>query len=128
MPMGGAVGMSRGVPPLLEGAAQSVLANARSRLSPAPPVPPVLTEAERKDAQEAAKSACNLCGAIHAGPNAPACPRVRSFKLDPDGKITEATFWADGKWDVTRVLFVHDALDEARDEAADEADRPKDAA
>ena len=26
----------------------------------------------------------------------PACPRVASFELDPDGKLKAATFWPDG--------------------------------
>ena len=118
---------SPGVPrsqssPPLDRAASDVLEAARARAGigqPAAfPFPPrrVLTEDERKDAQAAAKDACQLCGGIHAAPNSPACPRVRTFELNPDGKVIKGEFWGDGYWDASRILFVADAAEEADDE------------
>jgi hypothetical protein len=72
----------------------------------------VLTADERKEAQAAAKDACTLCGGIHAAPNTPACPRIRTFELNPDGRVVKGEFWRDGEFDATRILFVADAMDE----------------
>ena len=51
---------------------------------------------------------CTLCGGIHAGLSMPACPRVASFELDPDGKLKAATFWPDGEYDASGTYLASD--------------------
>jgi hypothetical protein len=106
--------------PLLEGAAEAAIAAARERAGiggpPRFPFPqrPALTGTERTEAlKEAAARGCSLCGGIHFAPNTPACPRVRTFELNPDGRVVKGEFWQDGQWDATRILFVADAAEEA---------------
>jgi putative hemolysin len=88
--------------PALEGVAQDAIAAARSRVDaltrPRFPLPArVLSEQEKAEAlKSAADAACVMCGGVHPAPNTPACPRVASCKLNPDGRITEASFWPDG--------------------------------
>ena len=38
----------------------------------------------------------------------PACPRVASFELDPDGKLKAATFWPDGEYDASGTYLASD--------------------
>lgn len=117
--------------PLLESAAEQAISAARARAgigqAPRFPFPQrhKLTEQDREAAKEAAKAACTLCGGLHAGPNTPACPRIRTFKLDGDGRVVEGEFWQDGMFDAGRILFVADALDEAEDEDNGAADQPR---
>jgi hypothetical protein len=105
--------------PLLESAASTAIAAARERAGigqpPGFPFPqrPALTEGERDEALKAAgKSACMLCGGLHPAPNTPACPRVRTFEMNPDGRIVKGEFWQDGMFDATRILFLTDAAEE----------------
>lgn len=108
--------------PLLEGAAADAIEAARARAGigqpPGFPFPQRhrLTPDERKEALAAAKDACTLCGGLHAAPNTPACPRIRTFELNPDGKVVKGEFWQDGYWDSSRVLFIADAAEETDDE------------
>jgi hypothetical protein len=123
------LGRPGGSPPLDRPANEAIeAARARAGIGQGPvfPFPQrlKLTDDERKEAQAAAKDACQLCGGIHAAPNSPACPRIRTFKLNPDGRVTEGEFWRDGEFDAKRILFVADALDDEKpgDEASDDAE------
>ena len=108
--------------PLLDRAASDAIEAARQRAGigapPAFPYPQrhVLTPDERKEALAAAKDACTLCGGLHAAPNTPACPRVRTFELNPDGRVIKGEFWPDGMFDASRILFIADAAEETDDE------------
>lgn len=120
-----AVPLSRGEP-LLERTAAGAIDAARDRAGigrpPGFPFPQrhVLTPDERKEALAAAKDACTLCGGLHAAPNTPACPRVRTFELNPDSRVVKGEFWQDGYWDSTRVLFIADAAEENEDGQQDD--------
>jgi hypothetical protein len=100
--------------PLLNNAAQEVIGTAQRFLAPSRPV---LTAGDRKAAEELAqaKLACTLCGALHPLPSTPSCPRLATFTVDADGKVTSGTFWPE--WDTSRVVFLADA---AEDEDGDE--------
>lgn len=109
---------SQGVP-LLDQAAATAIAAARERAGigqpPRFPFPQrhALTTAERDEAlKQAGTNACRLCGGLHAAPNSPACPRVRTFELNPDGMVVKGEFWQDGAYDASRVLFLADAAEE----------------
>lgn len=111
--------MGAGRPPL-ENAASSVLAAARGRIGgqrPYPALPPQKLTAEQQ--QEAIQTisnggGCGLCGGIHAAAEH-GCPRLASFRLDGDGRITEGTFWPDGSWDRSSVVFATDEAEEGTD-------------
>ncbi len=108
---------SRSSPPLDRAASEAIeAARQRAGIGTAPRFPfpqrAVLTPEERKEALAAAKDACMLCGGLHAAPNSPACPRVRVFELNPDGRVVKGEFWADGQFDATRILFIADAAEE----------------
>jgi hypothetical protein len=134
--------------PALDPVAQQAIHMARSRLDVLTrgklPFPvKTLSDEEKAEALKSAKDdACYLCGALHAAPNTPACPRVATFRCNPDGRITEGTFWPDGAtetvtkldgqgnvvsvthrvrsdWDTSRVSFVADLAEE--DDGADGA-------
>jgi len=90
---------SPGLPPL-DHAARDAIRMAQDRLGVLTrgrmPAPQPLSEQEKADAlKSAATDTCLLCGALHAAPNTPACPRVATCKINPDGKVTEASFWPD---------------------------------
>lgn len=116
------LGRPSGSPPLDRAASEAIEA-ARARAGIGQPITfpfaarHKLTEDERKDAQAAAKDACTLCGGIHAAPNSPACPRVRTFELNPDGRVIKGEFWADGAFDASRILFVADAMDDSEEKS-----------
>lgn len=115
--------------PLLDRAAAGAIDAARERAGigrpPGFPFPQrhVLTPEERKEALAAAKDACQLCGGLHAAPGTPACPRLRIFELNPDGRVIKGEFWQDGTWDATRVLFIADAAEEPGTGDDDEGER-----
>ena len=109
---------SYGRPPL-DHAAAAVIEAARNRFDrPAQIPPPRLSVQEKAEvARRTAEGAfCGCCGGFHAGTEL-ACPRLASFKLDGDGSLREGTYWPDGQWDTSRVLFAADA---AEPEPADE--------
>ena len=132
------VHVSPGAPPL-EGAARQALLAAQQRLDTFTGHPrfPVMTREEREEALAAANdTACTFCASIHPGASTPACPRLATFKLNNDGKVTEGTFWPDGasesaiemdgegkvravthhrssSWDTSRVVPVADIAEEA---------------
>jgi len=99
--------------PPLENMASSVLAAARGRhaaFAGRPQFPPAavqkLTAEQQAEAIQtiASGGGCGLCGGIHAAQEY-GCPRLSSFRLDGDGKIVEGTFWRDGEYDTSRVVF-----------------------
>jgi hypothetical protein len=114
------LGRPSGSPPLDRAASEAIEA-ARARAGIGQPITfpfaarHKLTEDERKEAQAAAKDACTLCGGIHAAPNSPACPRIRTFELNPDGRVVKGEFWRDGEFDASRILFVADAMDDSEE-------------
>jgi hypothetical protein len=72
---------------------------------------PDLSPEERAEAAKiiGGGGGCHLCGGLHAGDEL-ACPRLASFRLDGDGKITEGAYWAPGEWeDPERVILAEDA-------------------
>jgi hypothetical protein len=100
--------------PPLDSAAEATIAAMRSHLAPRQPV---LTAQDRADAEQAAAENryCLYCGGIHAGPTTPACPRLASFKVDGDGKITEGTFWEGTAWAEGRVILAEQAAEDEED-------------
>ena len=106
--------------PMFERAASSVISGAGRLLTPVTPqLPrPILSVAERREAEDAVKAGalCLYCAGIHAGPSSPACPRLASGKLNGDGTVVEFSFWRDGEWDTSRVVFAADIEDEGEDE------------
>jgi hypothetical protein len=109
-PPGPAAGPGR---PLLETAASAAISAARQRIGgprfPLPPVPP-LSDEERAEALDviAKGGSCALCGGIHAAADH-GCPRLASFELDGDGNIRAGTFWPDGQYDTSRVVYADPA-------------------
>jgi hypothetical protein len=111
------LGRPGGSPPLDRAASEAIEA-ARARAGIGQPLAfpfpgrHKLTEDEREEALKRAKDeACRLCGGLHAAPDSPACPRVRTFELNPDGKVIKGEFWQDGQFDASRILFVADAAE-----------------
>jgi hypothetical protein len=102
--------------PPLENAAAAALAAARGRMGSGPrfPLPPPqkLTAEEKAEALStiAQGGACGLCGGIHAAAEY-GCPRLASFRRDADGVIVEGTFWPDGSWDRSGIVFATDATE-----------------
>lgn len=54
---------------------------------------------------------CRCCAGIHPGDEM-ACPRLASFELDGDGNIRAGSYFADGSWDRSSVVFATDAAEE----------------
>lgn len=83
-----------------------------------PPAAQKLTAQQQAEAIDtiAKGGGCGLCGGIHAAQEH-GCPRLASFRLDGDGRITEGTFWPDGSWDRSSVVFATDEAEEAGDGA-----------
>ena len=139
-----------GSPPLTR-PAQDAINAARERLAGMqgrpvfPPPRPALTPQDREETLKAAAdgAVCLFCGGIHPGASTPACPRLASFKLNGDGKITEGSFWPDSvtdtvtetgpdgaprtvtfhthtEWDTTRVVFPADAAEDSGNENPDD--------
>lgn len=100
--------------PPLEGAASAALAAVKARMGGQRqfplPAPRALTEQERAEALDviAKGGGCSLCGGLHAA-DEHGCPRLASFELDPDGKIRAGTFWPDGSYDTSRVVYADPA-------------------
>jgi hypothetical protein len=94
----------------LDGAAAAVIASARQRITGTRTFPPApakaLTDEERAEALDTISKGggCACCGGIHAAADH-GCPRLASFRLDGDGKLTEGTYFPDGQWDPERVIF-----------------------
>lgn len=109
----------RGIPPL-ENQASAVLAAARGRFSGQRPYlpqqPMQLTADQKAEALDtiAKGGACRCCAGIHPGDEM-ACPRLASFELDGDGNVRAGTYFPDGQWDRSSVVFATDAAEEAGD-------------
>ena len=100
--------------------AREVIAQARQRVQPQKPLIPAalmpkperpeLTDADRRALGEAiqAGALCACCAGVHAGTEL-ACPRVATFERDGDGKIKAGSYWPDGTWDTSRVVFAEEA-------------------
>lgn len=109
---------SRGPNPFDFAAAEAARAVQARLAAPRHPYPPPLSEAEQEQAQKAASDAakvCRYCIGIHDQPNTPGCPRLASFKLDGDGKVTEGTYWPGTDWAQGRVIFTEDAHEQQED-------------
>lgn len=111
--------------PSLENAAAAALAAAKGRLGSGPRFPlnttkSPLTAEQRTEAMEviAKGAACRCCAGIHPGDEM-ACPRLASFELDGDGNVRAGSYFRDGDWDRSSVVFATDAAEEA--EAGDGA-------
>jgi hypothetical protein len=104
--------------PPLENAASSVLAAARGRMGPrhayptAPP-PQKLTPEQQAEALDIISkgAGCRCCAGIHPGDEM-ACPRLASFELDGDGNVRAGSYFPDGQWDRSSVVFATDAAEE----------------
>jgi hypothetical protein len=99
---------------LIQSARASAFTRGATQMPLPAQLPPVLTTDERTEAEAALADMCRLCAGIHAGSDL-ACPRLASFKLDGDGNVREGTFWRDGEWDTSRVLFAADAVEEDKE-------------
>ena len=110
--------MGGGGQPALEGPAQQVLSQFRQHASSPQLYARPLTEQERTEAQQQPER-CLLCAGIHAGMSTPGCPRLASFKVDGDGKITEGTFWPGTEWAAGRVLFAEDVAEDGEEGGGD---------
>jgi hypothetical protein len=77
-----------------------------------PPGRPQLTAQQKADARKLLKEIgrCEHCGGIHGR----ACPRLKRIRWD-GGKAVEATYWRDGTWPTSDVLFPEDIADDDED-------------
>lgn len=105
---GGGGGFQR---PPLENAASSVLAAARGRMGGSrpqfPPPPKLSADTEAQVLQTVAEGgACFCCGGVHPAADF-GCPRLASFRRDADGTLVEGTYWQDGQWDSSKIMFAH---------------------
>lgn len=105
--------------PPLEAIAQEVIAGVRQRPahSLTPEMMRVLTPAEKAEADkvEQRRLYCHLCAGTHAMPGTAGCPRLASFTLDGEGRVTGGTFWPGLKWSKGRVKFIEDLMESADD-------------
>lgn len=94
-------------------------ARAMQLLSPRP----ALTKAEGREAKETVKTGglCTFCAGIHAGLSSPACPRLASGKVNGDGTVVEFTYWRDGEWDTSRIIFAADIEDAEESEGEEKS-------
>jgi len=93
--------------------AQHLLAPAATSALPAA-ARPALTDQEKRDAGElvSAGKMCAFCAGLHVGASTPACPRLAAGKVNGDGIVTEFSFWPDGQWDTSRIVFVADVAED----------------
>ena len=75
---------------------------------------PQLTAQQKADARKLLKDIgrCEHCGGIHGR----ACPRLKRIRWD-GGKAVEATYWRDGTWPTSDVLFPEDIADDDEEAA-----------
>ena len=97
--------------------AAEIIENARQRTMLSHPVRslpqpsrPVLTDADRRALSEAiaAGSLCRCCAGVHAGGEL-ACPRLAVFEVDADGRLKGGSYWPDGAYDTSRIIFAEEA-------------------
>jgi hypothetical protein len=97
--------------PPLDPVAAHVISQARQRFDGTRQPSARLTAEDDKALQEtlAENKGCRLCGGIHANPHAPetACPRLKTFRCNADGKVTEAEYWPwpETDWTAGRVIL-----------------------
>ena len=107
-PPGGGGGFQR---PPLEGHASAALAAVRGRMAggrPQFPQPRQLSADEEAQVLQtvAEGGSCACCGGVHFAADY-GCPRLASFRRDADGMIVEGTYWPDGQWDSSKIMFAH---------------------
>jgi hypothetical protein len=80
-----------------------------------------LTEDQRYQARQIfegkagdAQRPCVHCGGVHLR----ACRRVRKIAWHPDGTVIAATYWPDGEWDDSDIIWPEDAYDDEQPEEA----------
>jgi hypothetical protein len=68
-----------------------------------------LTAEERAEALDTISKGggCPCCGGIHTAADF-GCPRLSWFRRDADGMLIEGSFWPDGSWDASKILFADD--------------------
>lgn len=105
---------SAGQPPFDDMARQAISA---ARGHPPQPkyVQPQQVPLSPEDRAEAEKAAardrvCRLCLGYHALSelNGPGCPRLASFTVDGQGRLTGGSFWPGKAWAKGRVVFAED--------------------
>ena len=95
--------------PPLETAASAALAAARGRMGAGrpqfPPPHKLSPETEAQVLQTVAEGgACQCCGGVHFAADF-GCPRLSSFRRDADGMLVEGTYWKDGDYDTSKIMF-----------------------
>jgi hypothetical protein len=109
-----------GLPPT-QALASGVIAGAKHRIREVTIPPPAFPPRERprlteeQKAEAAGIPPCKLCASLHAGGEL-ACPRLASFRLDR-GELVEGTYWRDGEWDASRVVYAEEIAAEAESPA-----------
>ncbi len=114
--------------PPFEPLARSAIDAARARAGignpyAVPAAHAILSEEERAAAQKAAEDeakVCTLCGGIHPLPGKPACPRLATFEIDGDGRVTKGTFFEGTAWAEGKVVFPADAHEDPQEAAEDD--------
>lgn len=114
--------------PLLDPAAGAAIDSVRQRIGldpghPHPPAPPAaqpLTDEDRRAADDLIKQGktCRLCAGLHPGGEL-ACRRLAAFELDADGQLRAGSFWRDGEWDTSGVLFAAEVQDDEPEPAGE---------
>lgn len=106
-------GTNPGTPGYLDRLATEAVHAATGHRAPTPR--PVLTEQEKREAGDLVRQGqtCRFCAGLHVGASGPACPRLAAGKLNGDGDVVEFSFWPDGQWDQSRVVFVADVTEDA---------------
>ena len=55
---------------------------------------------------------CSFCGGLHTR----ACPRVSGFELHESGKLKSVSFWPEGQWDDSYIVWPEMAFEDGDDE------------
>ena len=99
---------SAGQPPFEDAAAATIAAARGQQRRPVLPVP--LTPEEQAEADKAAQTAevCLFCLGYHHAPSTQGCPRLATFQLDGQGRVTSGTYWPGRSWAKGRVVLFED--------------------
>jgi len=96
--------------------AHDLIEETRRRVQPPQPVIPAtltppapLSNEEKNILEEAVRTGalCRCCNGIHAGAEL-ACPRLASFQVDRDGRLTGGEYWPEGMWTPPRLTYGED--------------------